>query len=77
MSATRLLAVGVSGNRDKAPLENKMTEAPSMSQIIEHMLTSAFVDTLDNDLEFLRDMNEVLDFVLKKLNCLRFHPVEK
>ena len=27
------------------------------------MLNSAFVDTLDNDLEFLRDMNEVLDFV--------------
>ncbi|MDG1027019.1 MAG: hypothetical protein P8R01_13940 [Gammaproteobacteria bacterium] len=54
-----------------------MTEGPSMSQIIGHMLNSAFVDTLDNDLEFLRDMNEVLDFVLKKLNCLRFHPVEK
>ena len=63
LGATRLLAVGVSGNRTKAPLENKMTEAPPLSQIIGHMLNSAFVDTLDNDLEFLRDMNEVLDFV--------------
>ena len=63
LGATRLLAVGVSGNRTKAPLENKMTEAPPLSQIIGHMLNSAFIDTLDNDLEFLRDMNEVLDFV--------------
>ena len=63
LGATRLLSVGVSGNRTKAPLENKMTEAPPLSQIIGHMLNSAFVDTLDNDLEFLRDMNEVLDFV--------------
>jgi len=63
LGATRLLAVGVSGNRTKAPLENKMTEAPPLSQIIGHMLNSAFVDTLDNDLEFLRDMNEVLDFL--------------
>ena len=45
LGATRLLAVGVSGNRNKAPLENKMTEAPSLSQIIGHMLNSAFVDT--------------------------------
>ena len=63
LGATRLLAVGVSGNRTKAPLENKMTEAPPLSQIIGHMLNSAFIDTLDNDLEFLRDMNEVLDFL--------------
>ena len=63
LGATRLLAIGVSGNRTKTPLENKMTVPPSISQIIGHMLNSAFVDTLDNDLEFLRDMNEVLDHV--------------
>jgi NTE family protein len=61
LGATRLLAIGVSGNRSKTPLENKMSAAPSISQIIGHMLNSAFVDTLDNDLKFLRDMNDVLD----------------
>jgi len=63
LGATRLLAIGVSGNRSKSPLENKMTVPPSISQIIGHMLNSAFVDTLDNDLEFLRDMNDVLDYL--------------
>lgn len=67
LGATRLLAIGVSGNRGKTPLENKMTVPPSISQIIGHMLNSAFVDTLDNDLEFLRDMNEVLDHVPNKI----------
>ncbi|PCJ26098.1 MAG: Patatin [SAR86 cluster bacterium] len=38
-------------------------EAPSLSQIIGHILNSAFVDTLENDLEFLRHMNEVLPYV--------------
>ena len=44
-----------------------MTNPPSISQIVGHMLNSAFVDTLDNDLEFLRDMNDVLDHVPEKL----------
>ncbi len=63
LGARRLLAIGVSGNRGKAPLENTMTVPPSISQILGHMLNSAFVDTLDNDLEFLRDMNEALEHV--------------
>lgn len=67
LGATRLLVVGVSGNRHQAPLENTMTIPPSISQIVGHMLNSAFVDTLDNDLEFLRDMNEVLEYVPKKI----------
>lgn len=67
LGATRLLAIGVSGNRGKTPLENKMSVPPSISQIVGHMLNSAFVDTLDNDLEFLRDMNDVLDYVPQKI----------
>ncbi|PCI76178.1 MAG: Patatin [SAR86 cluster bacterium] len=63
LGATRLLAIGVSGNRSKTPPDNEMTAAPSISQIIGHMLNSAFVDTLDNDLEFLRDMNGVLNHI--------------
>jgi len=61
LGATRLLAIGVSGNRSKTPGEKLMTAPPSISQIMGHILNSAFVDTLENDLDFLRDMNEVLD----------------
>ena len=63
LGARRLLAIGVSGNRSKAPLADEMTEQPSLSQILGHILSSAFVDTLENDLEFLRHMNAVIPFV--------------
>ena len=65
LGARRLLAIGVSGNRTKAPLEDEMTEQPSLSQILGHILNSAFVDTLENDLEFLRHMNAVIPLVPK------------
>lgn len=67
LGATRLLVVGVSGNRLKAPLEDPMATPPTMSRIIGHMLNSAFVDALDNDLDFLRNMNEVLEHVPQKV----------
>lgn len=79
LGARRLLAIGVSGNRTKAPLEDQMTTPPSLSQILGHMLNSAFVDTLDNDLEYLRHMNEVLDKVppnVKNDSSLRVQNIE-
>ncbi|MBL4573598.1 MAG: patatin-like phospholipase family protein [Gammaproteobacteria bacterium] len=67
LGAKRLLVVGVSGNRLKTPVDDKVTAPPSISQIIGHMLNSAFVDTLDNDLEFLRNMNDVLKHMPDKI----------
>ncbi|MCG8412790.1 MAG: patatin-like phospholipase family protein [Pseudomonadales bacterium] len=63
LGARRLLAIGVSGNRTKSPLEDEMHEPPGMLQMIGHILNSAFVDHLENDLEFLKHMNEVLPLV--------------
>ncbi len=66
LGARKLLVIGVSGNRTKSPLEDDMDEPPSMLQMIGHILNSAFVDTLENDLEFLRHMNDVLPLVSKQ-----------
>ncbi|NKB31772.1 MAG: patatin-like phospholipase family protein [Pseudomonadales bacterium] len=63
LGARRIFAIGVSGNRTKAPLEDEMFEQPSLMQIVGHILNSAFVDTLENDLEFLSHMNEVIPHV--------------
>lgn len=63
LGARRLLAIGISGNQNQAPLADAMTEQPSLVQILGHILSSAFVDTLENDLEFLRHMNEVIPHV--------------
>lgn len=63
LGARKILAIGVSGNRTKQPLEDAQSEPPSLQQILGHILNSAFVDTLENDLEFLRHMNTLLPHV--------------
>jgi len=67
LGADRILAIGVSGNSTKSPLEDPMETAPSLSQIMGHILNSAFVDTLENDLQSLRHMNEILPLVPDKV----------
>lgn len=79
LGARRILAIGVSGNRTKAPVEPLQDDAPGVMQILGHILNSAFVDTLENDLEFLRHMNEVLPHVPEKIRRnkgLRMNEVE-
>lgn len=63
LGARKILAIGVSATKSKkAGVEGEIAH-PSLAQIIGHILNSAFVDTLENDLEFLRHMNEVLPLV--------------
>ena len=66
LGARRLLAIGVSGNRTQQPLEEEMSEPPTLWQMVGHILNSAFVDTLENDLVFLSHMNEVIPFVPRR-----------
>ena len=66
LGARRLLAIGVSGNRTKDPLAEDMLEPPTLWQMVGHILNSAFVDTLENDLIFLRHMNEVIPYVPRR-----------
>ena len=63
MGARKILAIGVSGNRRPRENGEESPKQPSLSQIVGHILNSAFVDTLENDLEFLRHMNDVLPHV--------------
>lgn len=67
LGARRILAIGVSGNRTQAPLQDTESEVPSLSKVLGHILNSAFVDTLENDLDFLRRMNEVLPHVPERI----------
>lgn len=67
LGARRLLAIGVSGNATKHEEHKETIETPSLTQILGHILNSAFVDTLENDLEFLRHMNDVLPHVPSRI----------
>lgn len=66
LGARRLLVIGVSGNRSGAAVQVSDPVAPGLLNIVGHILNSAFVDTLENDLEFLRHMNEVIPYVPKR-----------
>lgn len=66
LGARKILAIGVSGTRTRKGVDSEALKHPSLSQIVGHILNSAFVDTLENDLEFLRHMNDVLPHVSQR-----------
>lgn len=78
LGADRILAVGVSS---KAPRPPKGAEPPnpSLTQILAHILNSAFVDTLTNDTEILRRYNKLVPLIPEALaredRDLRLRPI--
>lgn len=60
MGAQKILAIGVSGSRTRRPAKDEQVSHPSLSQIIGHVLNSAFVDTLESDMAVLRRYNAML-----------------
>jgi NTE family protein len=60
MGAERILAIGVSGSRTRRPTKGEQIALPSLSQIVGHVLNSAFVDTLESDMAVLRRYNHLI-----------------
>lgn len=60
MGANRIMAIGVSGSRTRRPAIGEQVAQPSLSQIIGHVLNSAFVDTLESDMAVLQRYNALL-----------------
>ncbi len=79
LGADRILVVGVSS---KAPRPPKGAEPrnPSLTQILAHILNSAFVDTLTNDSEILRRYNKMVPLIPAELaaqdRALRLRPIQ-
>jgi NTE family protein len=65
LGADALFVVGVSGNRSAAKADRRvpLKHSPSMGQIVGHLLNSAFVDSLEGDLEHLERMNELIRLI--------------
>jgi len=66
MGADRVLVVGVSGGLSGAR-EPGPRNYPSVAEIAGHMLDSAFIDTLEVDLERLRRINRTLQLIPEKV----------
>ncbi|WP_439105598.1 patatin-like phospholipase family protein [Congregibacter sp.] len=62
LGADRLFIVGVSANRERPQTDAtpKAAHSPSVAQIIGHLLNSAFIDSLESDIERLDRINNLL-----------------
>ena len=65
LGADRLFIIGVSANRDRRRRgrEKPPSHSPSLAQIIGHLLNSAFIDSLESDIERLDRLNQLVDAV--------------
>jgi NTE family protein len=63
LGAEKILVIGVSGNPTHKPHEEAVLEPPSMAQMISHIFNSAFIDSMENDLEHLIRINDLVGLV--------------
>ena len=65
LGADRIFIIGVSGNRQAYTrrYSPKSKHPPSMAQMAGHLLNSAFVDSLESDIEHLERVNELMGLV--------------
>jgi len=85
LGANRIMVIGVSGNpRKKLNLETTV-HSPSMASMVGHLFNSAFIDSLEHDLEIMQRFNELIGVVhnesphteldsLKLINLLAIYP---
>ncbi len=63
LGADQVFIIGVSGNREQSQDNRRKRDrhSPSMGQIIGHMFNSAFVDSLEGDIERLERINRLIE----------------
>jgi len=63
LGAERLFIVGVSDNPRRLHTTEEKCRAPSVAQTMGHLLNSAFIDTIESDLETLRAINRLYEHI--------------
>ena len=63
MGADRVLVIGVSGNASHVPQREQETHSPSLAQMLGHIFNSAFIDSLEHDLDTLVKVNDLVAYV--------------
>ncbi len=66
LGADRVFVIGVSGNRNPVHWAKRTMPAkhsPSIAQVFGHLFNSAFIDSLEGDLEHLERVNELLQYI--------------
>lgn len=63
MGADRVMVIGVSGNSRNVPHHEEVTHSPSMAQMVGHVFNSAFIDSLEHDIDTLVKVNDLVAYV--------------
>jgi NTE family protein len=63
LGADRVLVIGVSGNAKHVPRHDEQPHSPSLAQMIGHIFNSAFIDSLEHDLDALVRVNDLVGYV--------------
>ncbi|MDX1734277.1 MAG: patatin-like phospholipase family protein [Halioglobus sp.] len=85
MGADRVLVIGVSGNPTHVPHHEQETHSPSLAQMAGHVFNSAFIDSLEHDIDTLARINDLVAYVenenphaapedLRKIDLLVIYP---
>lgn len=61
--ADKVLIVSPTGHKRTYEKPYKRIHSPAFGQIIAHLLNSAFVDSLETDIEMLEQMNQMLELI--------------
>lgn len=61
LGANKILIISTSGHRKIYDRPPKRLRSPAFGQVIGHLLNSAFVDSLENDIETLEMINRLVD----------------
>ena len=62
MGADRVLVIGVSGNATHVPKREQDAHSPSLAQMVGHIFNSAFIDSLEHDLDTLVKINDLVAY---------------
>ena len=81
LGADRVFIVGVSGNRDPRLMKKPppLKHSPSVAQILGHMFNSAFVDSLEGDIENLNRINRLVALIPEEVRVekgIKARPIE-
>lgn len=71
LGASKLLVISVAGHRKQYSKPYRRPHSPAFGQVIGHLLNSAFVDSMETDIEMLEQVNRIVDLIPN-----RFHNAE-
>ena len=67
LGAKKVLIISTSGHKQNYESPHSRVHSPAFGQVIGHLLNSAFVDSLETDIELLEQMNQLLQLTNKEI----------